>query len=352
MFEREFELLPTLANHPRADLGLIRTGVDPLPRMGAELGVKLFAKRDDAQPLALGGNKVRQLEYYLGPAQEQGADTVLITGAVQSNFVRLCAAAARKLGWHPVIQLEDRVPKDDPAYNNSGNVLIDRLLGADIHYFAEGENEAAADANLDAIAEDLKKDGRRPYVIHLGTDHPPLGGLGYALCAAEVFLQCQDMDMMPDHIVIGSGSGLTHSGFLVGARSIGWDVPVHGICVRRDAGLQVPRILKRSMELDALLGDRARMSPGDVMIDDTTLAPGYGRMNPQVMEAIEMAAQSEALLLDPVYTGRAMAGLISLVREGVIRRGESVIFIHTGGLPGIFAYEKDLIGASTGEKSA
>ena len=126
----------------------------------------------------MGGNKIRQLEFYLGPAKQQGADTVLITGAVQSNFVRLCAAACRKLGWHPVLQLEDRVPHTDPAYNNSGNVLIDRLLGADIHYFPEGENEAAADANLDRLAEETKAERAQSHVIHLGTDHPPLGGLG------------------------------------------------------------------------------------------------------------------------------------------------------------------------------
>ena len=205
MHEREFELLPGLRDNPRVELGLTRTAIEPLTTLGAELGIDLSVKRDDTLPLAMGGNKMRQLEYYFGAAQEQGADTVLITGAVQSNFVRLCAAAARKIGWHPVIQLEDRVPGTDETQRNSGNVLIDRLLGADIHHFDEGENEAAADANLDNIAESLRADGKRPYVIHLGTDHPPLGGLGYALCAAETFLQLKEAGSLPAHVVIPSG---------------------------------------------------------------------------------------------------------------------------------------------------
>ncbi|MEP1206233.1 MAG: D-cysteine desulfhydrase family protein [Rhizobiaceae bacterium] len=342
MFQEEFKLLPGLLNNPRVELGMIKTSIDPLNRMGKELGVRLSTKRDDTLPLAMGGNKMRQLEYYLGPAADAGADTVLITGAVQSNFVRLCAAAARKMGWHPVVQLEDRVPSTDPAYNNSGNVLIDRLLGADIHYFPEGENEAAADANLDALAADLINQGRKPYVIHLGTDHPPLGGLGYALCAVETFVQLQQSGQNVDHIVIPSGSSLTHAGFLAGARAIGWQVPVHGICVRRNADLQKPRVLQRTQEVLQLLGNPASVSESDVIVDDTVLHPGYGRLNDEVIEAITLAAQSEALLLDPVYTGRAMAGLIDLTRKGIIGKDQSALFIHTGGLPALFAYENKL----------
>lgn len=342
MFEKEFELLPQLQDHPRVDLGLTCTNIDPLNRLGSELGISLSTKRDDTLNLALGGNKVRQLEYYLGPAQQMNADTVLITGAVQSNFVRLCAAAARKLGWHPVIQLEDRVPNTDPIYNNSGNVLIDKMLGAEIHYFPEGENEAAADANLDAIAADLKTKGRTPYVIHLGTDHPPLGGLGYALCAVETYVQLQEAGQQVDHVVIPSGSSLTHAGFLAGARAIGWDVPIHGICVRRGVEPQKPRVLQRTREVMALLGDVAEISENDIIVDDTVLAPGYGQLNDEVMEAINLSARQEALLLDPVYTGRTMAGLISLVRRGVIEPDQSTLFIHTGGLPALFAYETKL----------
>lgn len=338
-------LLPSLNSHAKADLNMQPTAIEGLPRMSSELGVELFAKRDDTSSLAMGGNKVRQLEYYLGPAIQSNTDTVLITGAVQSNFVRLCAAAAVKLNWRAVVQLEKRVSKDSASYNQSGNVLLNQLLGADIHYFDGGEDEEAADTNLDLLAEAERAKGYTPYVVHLGTKHPPLGGLGYAQCAVECFIQLRASEQVPDHIVIPSGSGLTHAGFLAGARAIGWDVPVHGICVRRDAAQQHKRISQRVYEINAMLKSATSIEINDVIVDDSVLAPGYGQMNQEVMDAITMSARLEALLLDPVYSGRTMAGLIDLVKRGVIAKGESVLFIHTGGLPGIFAYQDELSGS-------
>ncbi len=341
-FRREYEKLPQLGNQPRAELGLVKTSIDSLPRLSAELGINLLIKRDDTLPLAMGGNKHRQLEYYFGQAQSANADTILITGAIQSNFVRLCAAAAIKTGLHPVIQLEDRVPSTDEVYNNSGNVMLDRLMGAEIHYFSEGEDEAAADANLDAIADGLRKNGRKPYVIHLGMSHPPYGGMGYALCAAETMLQLSDIDQAVDHVIVPSGSGLTHCGFVSGARGMGWDVDIHGICVRRPKDTQQVRIAKRFGELMELLEIDYKASTDDLRVDDTVLAPGYGQLNKHVVEAINLAARKEAIFLDPVYSGRTMAGLISKVRSGEIKPGQSVLFIHTGGAPAIFAYENKL----------
>lgn len=339
----EYAAVPALAAHSRVDLGPIRTPLQKLQRLGDELGIELYIKRDDSQPLAMGGNKVRQLEFYLGPAAEQGADTILITGAIQSNFVRLCAAACRRLGWHPVVQLEERVPKSDPAYLGSGNVLLDKLLKAEIHYFPEGENEPAADANLDALAEEKRAEGRHPYVIHLGMEHPPYGGLGYVLGAAETLSQCRTAGIEPDHVVIPSGSGLTHAGFLVGARAQRWSVPVHGICVRRDAGAQTARISTRSDEINGLLGGTAELSADDILVDDCVLAPGYGRMNEAVHEAMERMAVQEGILLDPVYSGRCMAGLRHRVKMGLIAQGSTVIFVHTGGVPAVFGYQDDVL---------
>lgn len=335
--------LPGLKAHAKADLNVQPTAIDELHRMSAKLGVRLFAKRDDTSILAMGGNKVRQLEYYLGPAMSRNTDTVLITGAVQSNFVRLCAAAAAKLGWRAVVQLENRVSKDSASYNESGNVLLNHLLGAELHYFDGGEDEVAADASLDKLADAQREKGRNPYVVHLGIKYPPLGGLGYAQCAVECFLQLQANNQWPDHVVIPSGSGLTHAGFLVGARSIGWDVPVHGICVRRDAVQQHKRISQRAAEINQMLKGAAPIISNDVLVDDSVLAPGYGQMNEQVINAMTLSARFDALLLDPVYSGRTMAGLIDLVDRGVIAQGESVLFMHTGGLPGIFAYQDDLM---------
>ena len=339
----ETELLPGLADFPRAKLFSSPTDIEPLPRLGKRLGIDLKVKRDDLLPVAMGGNKIRQLEYYLGEAIARQADCVLITGAVQSNFVRLCAACARKLGLEPHIQLENRVPKDDATYSHSGNVLLNQLLGATIHYYSGEQTEAAADANLDALAEDLRRKGKSPYVIHLGTDHPPLGGLGYARAAAEMFLQYEATGQKPDHVVLGSGSGLTHAGFLAGARTIGWNVPVHGICVRRPATEQAPRILKRATEICRMLGSGYSVEDKDISVDDRALDPGYGLLNDAVRNAMEYAAYDEGLLLDPVYTGRVLAGMIGLTKQGLIEHGQSVAFIHTGGLPAIFAYQRELI---------
>ena len=324
---------------PRIRLGHAPTPLDAAPNLGTALGIELWVKRDDCTGLALGGNKVRQLEFYLGEARARGADTVLITGAVQSNFVRLAAAGARQLGMDIHIQLEERVDDAGALYRASGNVLLDRLLGATLHSFPAGEDERAADAALERLARSLAGSGRKPYVIHLGVDHPPLGGLGYVLAANEVMEQARARGLGFDAVVCASGSALTHAGTLVGMRAIGETVPVHGICVRRDASLQRPRVAKRAAELSAMIG-RADIAfdEGDIDASDAVHPPGYGKLNEPIREAISMAARLEGLLLDPVYTGKAMAGLVAHVRSGRIAAGSRVLFLHTGGLPGIFAY--------------
>ena len=178
-----------LSRHPSVSLGHHPTPIDHLVNLSADVGVTMLAKRDDCNGFAFGGNKVRQLEYYMGAAIAAEADTVLVTGAVQSNFVRTTSAAAAKLGLAAHVQLEDRVANADNLYQRSGNVLLNQLIGASISTFPEGENEAAADAALDRRAEELAAQGRKPYVIHLGADHPPVGGLGYAAAAGEVLHQ-------------------------------------------------------------------------------------------------------------------------------------------------------------------
>ena len=335
-------LVPGLGAFPRVALGHEPTPIDPAPRLGAELGIDLHVKRDDCTGLAFGGNKVRQLEYYLGEAVERDADVVLITGAVQSNFVRLTAAAARRLGMDVHIQLEERVSNPDPAYHTSGNVLLDRLLGAHIHSFPVGEDESAADGNLESIAADLAAKGRRPYVIHLGVDHPPIGALGYVRVAAELASQSPDGALGFDAVIVPSGSGATHAGTLVGLRAVGAAMPVYGICVRRAADLQQPRMIRRAQEVAALIGQPDLIDDADVRATDRVFVPGYGKLNPATLRAIDLAARLEGLLLDPVYTGKAMAGLIDLVETGEIPAGARVLFIHTGGLPALFGYQTAL----------
>ncbi len=321
---------------PQAGLSA-KTPLEPLPSLSrANTGASIWAKRDDVQGIAFGGNKVRQLDYYFGAALAEGADTVLITGAVQSNFCRLCAAFAAKLGLECHLQLEERVAKNDPVYRESGNVLVDRMLGAHIHSYPHGEDEAGADANLEAIADGLRAKGQKPYVIHLSGGHPPLGALGYIHCAREILDQIAANDLDIAHIAVPSGSGATHAGFLYGMRAYGSTIPVTGYCVRRAADIQKTRIEGRCEEIAKLLGADNPVRSEDVVTNDRFFGPGYGLLNGPTARAIRLGAQTEALMLDPVYTGKCMAGALNLAGTG--RPDGAVLFIHTGGTPAIFAY--------------
>ena len=334
--------LAGIARFPRARLGHAPTPIEPAPNLGAALGIDLWIKRDDCTGLAFGGNKVRQIEFHFGEAQARGADTVLVTGAVQSNLVRIAAAAARKLGMAVHIQLEDRVDGMGALYRTSGNLLLDRVLGATLHPFPEGEDEAAADAALERCAAVLAAEGRKPYVIHSASGHPPLGGLGYVLAAEESSEQARDLGIGFDAVVCASGSALTHAGMLVGLRALGERVPVLGICVRRDAVSQGARVARVAGALAAMIDCPDAFDAANVEVCDAVHPPGYGQLNEAVREAMAMAAGHEGLLLDPVYTGKAMAGLIAHVRSGRIARGSRVLFVHTGGLPALFAYADSL----------
>ena len=336
------DLPARLAAHPRVALTTSPTPVEEAPRLGEALGLRLLIKRDDLTSIPFGGNKVRQLEFYFGEAEAQGADTVLITGAVQSNHARAAAAVAGRLGMEAHVQLEERVPDMGDAYHASGNVLLDDLLGAVRHEYPEGEDEAGADAALRALASELEAAGRRPYVIPLGPDNPPLGALGYVAAAAELVEQMPDLSAVVDAIVVPSGSAMTHSGLLVGLRALDQHVPVHGICVRRDAVGQRERVARKCAEVAGLLATEGLVVDEDIRVHDDVLAPGYGRLNDEVFEAIALAARTEALYLDPTYTGRTMAGLIALARSGALAAGSTVLFIHTGGTPALFAYEPEL----------
>ncbi|MBM3733526.1 MAG: D-cysteine desulfhydrase family protein [Acidimicrobiia bacterium] len=343
--------IPGLERFSRAALGHLPTPIEEAPNLTAALGgPRILIKRDDCTGLGFGGNKVRQLEFYMGEARARGADTVLITGAVQSNFVRTCAAFAARLGMQCHIQLEERVAEVDELYRNSGNVLLDRLMGATLHAYPAGEDEAGADARLETIAADLARRGRRPYVIHLGPGHPPLGALGYALAAAEIAAQDRKADLGIGRVVVASGSGATHAGLLYGFRALGGaDIPqrkVTGICVRRPAAPQSARIAERVAEIGRLTGHPVDLAASDVDIADDLLAPGYGKFGAAVTDAILLAARSEGLFFDPVYTGKALAGMIRMIGEGRIARNETVLFVHTGGTPAIFAYEPALRAAA------
>ncbi len=314
-----------------------------MPNLAGRLGsgVRLYVKRDDCTGLACGGNKVRQLEFYFGEARARGADTVLITGAVQSNFVRLTAAAAATLAMDCHIQLEERVPGTDPLYHASGNVLLDRILGATLYGYPDGEDEAGADARIREIAAGLEKGGRRPYVIPLAPGHAPLGALGYVIAARELLEQADAAGITFDEIVVPSGSGHTHGGLLFGLRALGCAARVTGVCVRRAAGPQGERIAARCREIAELLHMDPVVSDDDIILTDDFLAPGYGRLNDGARDAIATAARSEALILDPVYSAKAMAGFLTRARAA--EAGQTLLFLHTGGTPALFAYGADML---------
>jgi D-cysteine desulfhydrase family pyridoxal phosphate-dependent enzyme len=323
---------------PRAVFAHLDTPIEPLPRLGAELGLDLHVKRDDCTGLAFGGNKARQLEYYFGEATSQRADTVLITGAVQSNYVRSAAAAAAKLGLDIHVQLEQRVAGVDALYNSSGNVLLDDILGATRSSYPEGEDEEGADAALEALAARWRAEGRNCYIIPLSKNEKPLGAVGYVQAAMEIAETRRQFDAL----VVGSGSGLTHAGLLFGLKAIGYPARVYGVCVRRKAALQEARVTSICKALGRLLNLSCSVKKSDILVCDEALGPGYGLMNPETMKAISSTARLEGLLLDPVYTAKVMSGLILLAESGELKRGERVLFIHTGGTPALFAYGTQL----------
>jgi len=327
-----------LAAIPRRQLFRGETAIEPMANLTRHCGgAQLLVKRDDCTALAFGGNKVRQLEFYMGAALEQNADTVLITGAVQSNFVRTAAAAARKLGMECHIQQEQRVATDDPVYHSSGNVLLDKILGATLHDYPHGEDEAGADRQLGLISEQLKSAGRNPYIIPLGPGHAPLGSLGYVIAANELLTQINASRIPVDNIFVGSGSGATHAGLLFGLRALGSDIRVSGVCVRREATLQRARIRDTCKAIATLLEVDSNVSDEDIHLIDDFLAPGYGILNKATLDAIFLGAQEEGLLVDPVYTGKVLAALID--RAGTAGGQATFLFIHTGGLPALFAFQ-------------
>lgn len=326
--------------HRRAVIVSDPTPLTRLPVLSGKLGIELFIKRDDLAGPSIGGNKARQLEYYFGAAAAAGADTILITGAVQSNFVRLAAAVARSRGMHAIVQLEERVADESLPYRRSGNVLLLKMLGAEVMHYPEGEDEAGADRALEDRTEELKREGRVPYIIPLAEGHPPLGALGYVDAAREILAQ----DAGFDTFVVASGSGATHAGLLAGLRGAGSPAQVIGSCVRRDRSSQTARIGRVINRLAQICEDARAVSECDILIWDGALAPGYGRIGPVSADAMQMITACEGLLLDPVYTAKSFAAVPALVADGTIAPGSRVCYIHTGGLAALFAYADHISG--------
>jgi D-cysteine desulfhydrase/L-cysteate sulfo-lyase len=327
--------MPSLDQLPRINLLHAPTPLEPLPRLSAALGgPQIWAKRDDCTGLALGGNKVRKLEYLLGEALARRADTVITAGGFQSNHARQTAAAAARLGLRCLLILADMVPGRAPAYRTNGNLILDDLFGAQIELHP---GTADVDSAMARAAERNIADGHKPYIVPLGGSNA-LGLMGYARAARELLEQARVQQVEFKQVVLASASGGTHAGLALGLALQGSNAPVIGYCVARASTDLRPRIAALVRDGAELLGVDTPLMAEDLILQDGVVGQGYGLPTSEMAEAVRLAASHEGLVLDPVYTGKAMAGLIAAVRAGHYRSSDVVIFLHTGGAPGLFAY--------------
>ncbi len=324
-----------LTRFPRVRLTQAPTPLHPLPNLSRLLGgPDLYIKRDDNTGLATGGNKTRKLEFLIGDALAQGATHVVTQGATQSNHVRQTIAAANRHGLATTVLLEERVSGADPEYYANGNVLLDLILGARIE-----TRPAGLDMNreLVAVGDRLAAAGERPYLIPGGGSNA-VGALGYVVAAQEIVSQVNELALPLAHIVHATGSTGTQAGLVVGLQGGNAPIPVLGISVRAERVRQEENVRKLARETWALLGVRGEFPDAAVVANADYVGAGYGIPTSGMIEAVELLARHEGILLDPVYTGKGFAGLIDLVRKGIFGKGENVLFVHTGGQAGLFGY--------------
>ncbi|EPH0093327.1 D-cysteine desulfhydrase [Pluralibacter gergoviae] len=322
--------LLNLSRFPRLELIGAPTPLEYLPRLSDRLGRDIFIKRDDVTPIALGGNKLRKLEFLAADALREGADTLVTAGAIQSNHVRQTAAVAAKLGLHCVALLENPIGTTAENYLTNGNRLLLDLFNAQVEMC-----DALTDpqAQLGELATRLEAQGFRPYVIPVGGSNA-LGALGYVESAQEIAQQC-DGAVAISSVVVASGSAGTHAGLAVGLEQLMPQAELIGVTVSRSVEAQKPKVVAIQQALAQSLELQAR---ADITLWDDYFAPGYGTPNEAGMEAVKLLAQLEGILLDPVYTGKAMAGLIDGISQKRFKDEGPILFVHTGGAPALFAY--------------
>lgn len=323
-----------LDNLPRYALACLPTPLHRLPNLERRLnGPEIWVKRDDLTGLAGGGNKARKLELLVADALAQDAQTLITTGAVQSNHARQTAAAAARSGLGAVLVLEPMAPAQV-----TGNLLIDYLVGARVRWAGDRDRYEL----MQEIAQEEQAAGRKPYIIPYGGSNA-IGAAAYALAMRELADQQKAMNLAFSHLVFATSSGGTQAGLVAGALATGWEGSVLGISVDKPAGKLIPSILDLARLTATYLGIDELPTPDDIFVNDDYLGQGYAVMGAPEREAIRLVAETEGLLVDPVYTGRAMAGLIDLVRQGEIAKGDRVLFWHTGGTPALFAYADQLL---------
>ena len=324
-----------LARFPRIRLGHLPTPLELMPRLSSLLGgPEIWIKRDDCTGLSTGGNKTRKLEFLMAEAVALGADIVLTQGATQSNHARQTAAAAAKLGMACHILLEDRTGYNEPNYRMNGNVLLDVLHGATIEHRGPGLD---MNAEMMAAAEKFRAEGRKPYAI-VGGGSNATGALGYVNCALELLGQMVDGGLVFDHMITATGSAGTHAGLIVGLKALNAQLPLLGIGVRAPKDTQETNVFRLAQAVEEKMGLQGVVSRADVVANCDYIGQGYGIPADSTLEAIDILAKTEAILLDPVYSGKGAAGLIDLIRKGHFKKGERVVFLHTGGAIGLTGY--------------
>lgn len=306
---------------------------------GEENVPNIYMKRDDLLGLTAGGNKTRKLEFLMADALEKGADTILTCGAVQSNHCRLTLAAAVKEGLKCQLVLEERV-KDSYNPAASGNNFLFKLLGVEDVRVVEGGSDMMAE--LKKLAAELEAKGRKPYIVPGGGSNP-IGALGYVSCAEEIFEQAFEEGIHFDHIVTTSGSAGTHSGLLSGVIGDNQNIPITGISVNRPVDKQTDAVFSLTEKVLEKLGSKNQVKREDVVVYDNYVGPGYSLPTQAMVDAVQLLARTEAILMDPVYTGKAMSGMLDLMKNGYFKGCENIIFIHTGGSPALYAYEDTIL---------
>ncbi len=324
-----------LAKYPRRHYTEYQTPIQYLPNLTKVMGgPEIYIKRDDQLGLAAGGNKTRKLEYLMADALAQGADTIITCGAVQSNHCRLTLSAAVKEGLKCQLVIEERVPGSYNV-NATGNNFLYHLMGVeDITVVAGGSDMMA---EMQKVADALTAKGRKPYIVPGGGSND-VGSLGYVACAEEILSQMREMDLNFDYIVTTSGSAGTHSGLLAGLIGNNANIPLVGIGINKPKDIQTNNVYTLTNKLLKKLGSRCVAEPEDVVVFDDYVGPGYSRPTQAMVDAVQLVARTEGILLDPVYTGKAMSGMLDLIRKGYFKKGEKILFIHTGGSPALFAY--------------
>jgi len=332
-----------LSDIPRVRLAHLPTPLEPLERLGLALSARprLHIKRDDCTGLAFGGNKTRKLEFSIGAALAAGADTLVTSGGVQSNHVRQTAAAAARfgLGCHAV--LENPLAEPPTGYFNSGNRLLDDLFGVTIH--TAPYDDAAVAACVEKVARGLTEAGRKPFIVPQGASDE-IGSLGYVVCAHELLDQARELDLDISHVVLSTGSSGTQAGLLTGLRLAGSSARVVGISCGEPGSVKAAKVEVIAGRVLERLDEPAWEGFGkDTEVHDGYAGPGYGSPTQAGEAAIRLLATTEGILLDPVYTGKAMAGLIGLLEGDVLKDARDVVFLHTGGAPALFAYGDNFV---------